>query len=144
VADVRADEDQGGEELMLLPLGEAEESVQNLEYEWEPAKTLTHTIQRGLDRPRRAFRIYLSSKQPPAVRVYLAFTLDDQLVIGISMLNDSQQQTLDRASLLLNDLAARYHCSLGLIMVEQAAPLSERAFRTAMEQDALVSRTYPL
>jgi hypothetical protein len=141
---VHAAEDRGDEELMLLPLGETEESLRTIEYEWEPAQTLTHSIQRGLDRPPRAFRIYLASKQPSALRVYLAFTLDDRLVLGIKMYNDDQQETLDAASVLLNDLAARYHCWLGMIVVEQAAPLSEPEFRTAMEQVALVSRTYPL
>jgi hypothetical protein len=142
--DVQAAEDRGNEELMLLPLGETEESLGPFEYEWEPAQTLTHSIQRGLDRPPRAFRIYLASKQPSVLSVYLAFTLDDRLVLGLSMYTDDQQETLDAASMLLNDLVARYHCSLGMIVVEEAAPLSEREFRTVMEQVALVSRTYPL
>ena len=50
-------------------------------WEWEPAQTLSHCVERGVAYPRRAFRIYLKPKSSGIDRAILSFTRDDQLVL---------------------------------------------------------------
>ena len=55
------------------------------EPEWEAAVSLRHVVQRGLDYPRRAFTVYLRSKDPDIQEVTLSFTVDDGLILGVSV-----------------------------------------------------------
>jgi len=82
--------DRGDEALMMEPLlltypGEEDESAEPDTFEWEPALTLSHILERGLASPRRAFTVYLVPKRADLTRVLLRFTTDDQLVLGIAL-----------------------------------------------------------
>src|SRR5512143_2901037 len=75
-------EDRKDEELMLVPLTHSKKAGDPNESEWEPARTLTHIVKRGLDQPRRAFTVYLAPKEATVDGVMLSFTKDDQLIVG--------------------------------------------------------------
>jgi hypothetical protein len=53
-----ASQDRGNEELMLVALDSSGQPASGDDWDawdWEPAKTLTHIVERGLQSPRRAF-----------------------------------------------------------------------------------------
>lgn len=129
-----ASEDRGDEELMMLPLDQGT-GIRSLDdYDWEPAKTLSNIVQRGLDHPRRSFTVYLVSSRPEIHKVILSFTTDDQLVLGISL--DDATESADNSELAkqaLFDLATEYNCYLGTIAVEQPPPKSEGDFLKEMK-----------
>lgn len=128
--------DRGDEELMMepLPLMLPETDKESAEwepttFEWEPALTLSHIIERGLASPRRAFTVYLTPKRGDLTRVILSFTADDQLVLGLSINDEGAKPENERkAKQLLEQLMEEYTCHLGLILVEQYPPRSELAF----------------
>ena len=127
--DRAASEDRGDEELMMapLPLKSGEEPD---DWDWEPAQTLTHSIQRGLDYPRRSFTIYMRSKQQGIIGALIAFTTDDQLVLGLSIdYKGAHTKDEERAKALLHHLAEQYHCSLGIMMNEMPPPWSQAEFK---------------
>lgn len=130
-ADRAASEDRGGEEIGLEPLNPV---LEGDAWQWEPALTLTHIVERGLAYPRRAFTSYLTSKRADIERAILSFTRDDQLVLGVSMRSDySEPEKVEdtRAKQLLSDLAVAYRCHLGLVLLETAPPSSGAEFRAA-------------
>ena len=118
-------EDRHEEELMMLPLGTTEASEANVAWEWEPALTLTHAIERGLDRPSRAFVVYLKPRDSLVVDgVTLGFTADDCVVFGVSV--DDPSGSDDRLALakeLLAALADEFQGESGYIAIEEPAPL---------------------
>lgn len=147
--DRASSEDRGDEELMIVPLGRTRDSwkymmpkvhahhlkhnpsyaTQYYEYEWEPAFTLSHSIQRGLDYPRRSFSIYLTSKVPDISQAILSFTVDDLLILGLSIDDEGAlPENQLRAEKLLESIARQYDCHLGLIRVDQPPPMSEAEF----------------
>ena len=146
--DESAHEDMGDEELMLLPLGRRKWGTKYLspevheqamrhdeayreqfhEPEWEAAASLRHVIQRGLDYPRRAFTVYLRPRDPGIDDVTLSFTVDDMLILGISV--DAEQEGR-RGRELLGKIMQHYDCFLGMIAAEEAPPVSEGEFRSA-------------
>ena len=129
-ADRFASEDRGDEQLMMLPLGTSSDIQTFDDYEWEPAQSLTHIIQRGTEYPRRAFTVYLSPKHNEISRVILSFTSDDQLVIGLGIDDEGMRPERERqAKTLLQQIVERYACHAGLITSEMPPPLSEPAFR---------------
>lgn len=129
--DRKSCEDRGDEELMMLPL-ETDFTPNKLDnYDWEPAKTLTHVIARGLDYPRRCFAVYLSAKDKSIDQVILKFTTDNKLILGLSVDDaGTKRENLESAKQLLNDLFQNYNCFKGLIVVEQAPFNTEREFDT--------------
>jgi hypothetical protein len=138
VIDRATNEDRGDEELMLDPVGSAE-SAKLDRTEWEPAVTLSHAIQRGLDYPRRGFAVYLKAREPSFERVILRFTTDDQLILGLSIDDTGgHPQTEARAREVLSELVADYDCYLGAILSERAPPRDERAFRALESQTGTV------
>jgi hypothetical protein len=131
--DREASADRGDEELALTPL----DSKAGIE--WEPALTLAHIIERGLDYPRRSFTDYLTSSQPGIERVILSFTEDDWLVLGLAIDDEGAQPKNEAtAKALLAHLLNDYSCSMGIIVVEEPPPESESAFRTAREHPLTV------
>jgi hypothetical protein len=128
--DQAANEDRGDEELLLdaLPTASAE-SQPSAASEWEPAVSLSHSVQRGLDYPRRAFTLYLQPKDPSFDRAMLGFTGDDQLVVGLSISDDGLAATEPRARQLLDKLAHHYDGYLGAVLLNEYPPHSEAAFR---------------
>jgi len=126
-----ASEDRGDEELMIARLDRVLKVDDPNAYEWELARTLSHTIQRGLDYPRRSFALYLPAKHPYLARTILKFTTDDQLILGLSVNNaETQAGDEEQAKQLLTTLFEHYHCHLGLIAAEMAPPDDELDFRT--------------
>jgi hypothetical protein len=124
----------GDDEIGLEPLNPA---VEGNAWQWEPAVSLTHIVERGLAHPRRAFTSYLDSKRADIERVMLGFTRDDQVVLGFSAeprYSDSEELEDARVRQMLADLAGAYHCHLGLILLETPPPLSEADFRAAPEE----------
>jgi len=121
--DRAAAEDRGDEELALTPL-------MGRGMDWEPAFTLVHIVERGLDHPRRSFSTYHPSSHPNISRAILSFTEDDQLVLGLSIDDaGAMPENEARARSLLANLLEVYDCHMGLIIVESPPPLSETQFR---------------
>lgn len=129
--DRAASEDRGDEEIGLEPVNP---ELEGEAWQWEPALTLTHIIERGLAHPRRTFTSYLTSRRAGIERAILSFTRDDQLVLGFSMRrNSSEPEEVEdaRARHLLTGLALAHRCHLGLVLVETPPPASEAEFRAA-------------
>ena len=99
-------------------------------WEWEPAQTLSHCVERGLAYPRRAFRIYLKPKSSGIDRAILSFTRDDQLVLGLPI-PDQGEESEARSKLLLQQLAKEFQCHLGAVAVEEPPPGDEVEFQAA-------------
>jgi hypothetical protein len=119
-------ENREDEELMLEPLVSSEK---NPEPEWEPAQTLTHIIELGLDYPRRAFTVSLIARDAEFSRVILSFTTDNQLIVGLSIDDEGMQPANEqKAKELLDQLMQDFQCYAGLIMVESPPPYNESEF----------------
>ena len=128
--DRRAYEDLGEGELLMVRLDAPPDAADSERYESEPARTLSAAIRRGLDDPPRSFTLYFWSKQPDIGPVLLGFTTDDQLVLGVSILDvEALPENEERAKQLLDSLLEEFDCHLGLIMVETPPPENEAAFR---------------
>ena len=137
--DRAADEERGDEELLLEnPVyftenwtGQRSGPFPETAWEYEPAYTLSHIIERGLDHPRRAFTAYLTAKAPDLDRIILAFTRDDQLVLGLAI-DDADEEARPendvKAKALLAHLMQAYGGHAGLILVEDYPPMGEREF----------------
>jgi len=132
-------EDREGVALMVRKLDAPSDSDGVQDYEWEHAPTLTHAVQRGLDYPRRSFALYLKPKRPEIAGAVLGFTSDDQLVLGLSVDDESERpENLERAKELLSGLAEEFNGHHGLILVEEPPPHSEDVFqRKADDSHAL-------
>jgi hypothetical protein len=148
--DRAAAEERGDEELLLENpayftedwTGQQSGPFPETAWEWEPAYTLSHTIERGLDQPRRAFAIYLTARVPDLDGVILAFTRDDQLVLGLSIDDaGAQPENEVRAKALLAHLMEAYGCHAGLIVVEDKPPLGEREFHARAREPVAVYYT---
>lgn len=122
--DRAAAEDRGDEQLMLSPLVEGAsvdfatspstttEQIAGWvnEFDWEPALTLTHSIERGLSRPWRAFSLFgLPSIRPDLMSVAIQFTPDGELVLGV------ETRSKEEATAWLGRLAEEFDADLGLV-----------------------------
>jgi hypothetical protein len=143
-----AHEDMGDEELMMLPLGRKKWGIKYVspkaheqamrhdeayseqfhEPEWQAAVSLRHVVQMGLDYPRRAFTVYLRPREQGIDDVTLSFTVDDMLILGVSVDAESEER---RGRELLEKIMQHYDCFLGMIAAEEAPPVSEEEFRSA-------------
>jgi hypothetical protein len=121
--DRAASEDRGDEELMILRSGAEPEEVNA--WEWEPAKTLSHILDRGLERPRRAFIVYLRTTDERCDGATLGFTADDRVVFGLSMDDPhGEGRILETAKLILVELADIVAADRGLITWEEPPPIT--------------------
>ena len=125
-------EDRADEELMIVSLGASPSQSSHRfpgrepAYDWEPALTLTHVIERGLQHPRRAFTVYLSSRHEGNGSVVLCFTTDDQLILGLSIDDEGKKpETKAVAVSMLDRLMVEFDGPLGIILVEIPPPMSE-------------------
>jgi hypothetical protein len=124
--DRQANEMRGDEELMMLPLDATNIPARLDQWDWEPALTLGHILNRGLDYPRRAFVVYLKPKDKAFDRVILAFTADDYVVFGLSIDDeDETTENLDLAKSILHSLADSFNGHIGVIASEESPPLWE-------------------
>ncbi len=97
---------------------------------------------RRLDQPRRAFTVYLRAKAPDLDGIILAFTRDDQLVLGLSIDDEGAQPENEvRAKALLGHLMEAYGCHAGLILVEEYPPGGEREFHARAREPLAVYYT---
>ncbi|MCC7170794.1 MAG: hypothetical protein IT459_10115 [Planctomycetes bacterium] len=130
--DRAACEDRGDEEMMLLPLQHhgTQPIPKFVDYEWQPAETLTNMIATGLVPLRRCFTIYLPVTTPPLVQATVSFTRDGQLILGLSVDDPgASPQRLELAKRLLDELLTVYDGSCGYIAVEDPPPSDEAEFR---------------
>jgi hypothetical protein len=124
--DREASEDRGDEELMILPLDIQGDPSEVRDWDWEPAKSLTSIVERGLQYPRRAFTVYLKQQDASLERAILSFTPDDKVIFGVSIDDEgAKPENLERAKNLLHEMAERLHGHAGLIAVEQPPPWTE-------------------
>lgn len=127
--DRAASEDRADEELMLEPESATDGSASMSDVSWEPALTLTHIVERGLQYPRRSFTVYLTARDKQFERVILSFTVDDQLIVGLAIDDAGKQpQNAQRARALLAGLMRDFDCHAGLIVVETPPAASEGEF----------------
>lgn len=131
--DRAASEDRGGEELCMLALDAPVRAEDQLDpVDWVPVASLTDVIAHGLARPSRAFVCALTPLIEPFTAAYLAFTRDDQLVLGLSLDDwDMRPSRQAEAECIMNHLMAEFECDRGLVGVEMPPPLSEASFAAA-------------
>lgn len=117
-------EDRGDEELMVLALDSSGTPSCGDDWDWEPSKSLTHIVERGLEFPRRAFSAYLKTLNTSLAGAILAFDVDNQVIFGVSMDDEgAKAENLERAKNLLNEMAQMLGATHGFIGVEQPPPL---------------------
>ncbi len=127
--DRAASEDRGDEELSILPLGASEHPPDLHSCDWEPSKSLTHIVNRGLEHPRRAFCVYLKPLDRSLEWAILGFTTDDKVVFGISFDDEGAKvENLEKGKALLHEMATALEACEGFIGVEQGAPLTGTIF----------------
>jgi hypothetical protein len=126
-----ASEDRGGEELMILRLdasGRPLPGHDEGDWDWEPSKSLTHIVQRGLEFPHRAFSTYLRPLDTSLAGAVLAFDADDHVIFGASLDDEgAQPENLERAKRLLHEIAEMSAATRGFIAVEEPPPLRGRS-----------------
>ena len=83
--DRAASENRGDEELMMLVLDSSGQPTTGDDWEWEPSKSLTHIIERGLQFPPRAFSVSLKTRDSSLAGAILAFDVDNHVIFGLSM-----------------------------------------------------------
>lgn len=123
--DRRISEDRGDGELMMLPLGGTRQTSDPWDrWDWEPARTLSHIIDRGLDQPYRAFTTHSRSLDSRVARVYLTFTADGMVVFGVSIPDvGASKEKLELGKALLVEIAADVGGHAGYITYEEPPPL---------------------
>ena len=138
--DRAASEDRGDEQLMMLPLDltrrERALSARTAggdavwdAWDWEPAATLDHILERALSEPRRAFFVYLTSSDGRyAGGINLGFTTDDRVIFGVSIEDDEGEDALSSARRAMAELAEVFSADEGFVGAEVVAPLIEGAF----------------
>ncbi|MCB9133889.1 MAG: hypothetical protein H6636_00585 [Anaerolineales bacterium] len=127
--DREASMDRGDEELMILPRDCVTAPKEFDEWEWTPALNLKSMIWKGLDYPRRAFTIYLTPAYKNIERVIVAFTQDDQLILGVSIEDEEKSDAnLELAKSFLHQLANNFNGIEGFIAWEEPPPILQAEF----------------
>jgi hypothetical protein len=122
--DRAASEDRGDEELMMLALNSSGQQSSGDDWDWEPSKSLIHIIERGLQFPRRAFYVHLKAQDASLTGATLGFDADNQAIFGVSMDDEcAKTENLERAKILLHEMAQALGGSHGFIGVEEPPPL---------------------
>lgn len=86
--------------------------------------------------------LYYPSKVAEIDGITLGFTLDDKLVLGLSVDDEGmKKENLERAKRFLKLLFVDYDCYMGIVISEEPAPLSEKLFvRAASHPLTMYSR----
>jgi hypothetical protein len=109
---------------MMLALDSSGQPSSGDDWDWEPSKSLTHIVDRGLQFPRRAFAVYLKTLDPSLAGAILAFDVDNQMIFGVSIDDESAKaQNLERAKTVLHEIAQTLGATHGFIGVEEPPPL---------------------
>jgi hypothetical protein len=118
-------EDRGDEQLMILPLNASEYPRDMDVWEWEPSKSLTHVVERGLEYPRRAFSVHLKTLDSTLEGAILAFTSDNRVIFSVSLDDEgAKPENLNRAKTIMHELARTFGARSGFIGVEMLPPLT--------------------
>ena len=131
--DREASDDRTGEELMMLALDAAPGAEERMDQvECLPIASLADILTHGLSRPSRAFVVRLRPLSARFSDASLAFTRDDQLVLGLS-LDDEGMLPANQAEAerVMHRLMQDFEGHRGLVGAELPAPLSEAAFAGA-------------
>ena len=97
---------------MMLPLGANVEPARLENWDWQPAVNLDHIIQRGLEKPDRAFTVYLKICDRSLSGVIIPFTSDGRIIFGVSIDDEGAvPENTGRAKLLLQEMAGAYTVS---------------------------------
>jgi hypothetical protein len=122
--DRAAGENRGDEELMIAAIDAFGQPLEGDSWDWEPSKSLTHIIERGLEHPHRAFAVYLKTLEPSLAGAILSFTTDNQVIFGISLDDEGgKPENLEKAKILLHELARTLEGYKGFIAVEEPPPM---------------------
>ena len=125
--DRAASEDRGSEDLMLVALDSSGQPSSGDDWDWEPSTSLTHIVERGLQLPRRAFSAYLKTLDASLAGAILAFDVDNQVIFGVSIDDEgAKAENLERAKVVLLDMAQAFGATHAFIAVEEPAPLRGR------------------
>ena len=109
---------------MMLALDSSGQPSSGDDWDWEPSMSLTHIVERGLQFPRRAFSVDLKTQDPSLAGATLAFDTDNQVIFGVSMDDEgAKTENLERAKILLHEIAQALGGSHGFIGVEEPPPL---------------------
>lgn len=131
-----ASSERRDEDLMIRTLAGGAES-----YAPERIGGLEQALGRGLDRPPVCFPLYLRSK-PEYDRAIIGFTADGKLALSLSLDDwEEKDETLERAKVLMDELAREFGGTLGFIRVEEPPPFDEAEFIRLMD-GSLHSRRY--
>jgi hypothetical protein len=110
--------------LTILPLRAIEEPGRLTDCDCEPARDLSRIIQRGLDKPPRAFTVGSKIRDRSLFDATLALTTGGRMILGLSTDDEgATPEKTTRAKLLLHELAAAYEGERGWIGVEMPASL---------------------
>lgn len=122
-------EDRGDEELMILDNATL---LTGKQYTWQKAKTLTNAIAIGLSRQDISFSLLLLPNRKELEWVTITFTIDNKLVLGLSVFEyQDDQETLDNYQLaesLRDEMFDKYEGRLAVIGLEIDFPISEQEF----------------
>jgi hypothetical protein len=122
--DRAACEDRGDEELIMVAQDPSGQPSSGDDWDWDPSKSLTHIVDRGLQFPRRAFSVYLKTLDSSLARAILAFDVDNQVIFGVSMDDEgARPENLERAKTVLHEMAQTLRANHGFIGVEEPPPL---------------------
>jgi len=122
--DRAASENRGDEQLMILALDAVGQPSEGDNWDWEPSRNLTHIIERGLEHPRRAFSVYLKTRDSSLAGAMLSFTTDNQVIFGVSLDDEgAKPENLEKAKALLHEMAQSFGGRNGFVGVEEPPPL---------------------
>ena len=137
--DRAASEDRGDEELMMLALDSSGQPSSGDDWDWEPSMSLTYIVDRGLQLPHRAFSVALKTLDASLAGATLAFDVDNQVIFGISMDDESAKAgNLERAKSVLHEMAQTLGATHGFIAVEEPPPL-----RATQQGPRILAYTWP-
>ena len=130
---------------MMLPLSASGAPEVVDDWEWEPALTLTHAIQRGLDRPSRAFLLHLKPRGSLVDGVTLGFTAHDHVVFGVSVHDPfGRDDRLEVAKELLAKLAHEFQGERGYVACGMPVPLAAGTIPAADADKVVFSWVRPI
>ena len=121
-------EGRADEELMIL---DSTEPSLPEKYFWIQAETLTKSINLGLNKPGICFTMFLRSNRQHVEWLTITFTIDNKLVLGLSLFENPEYSTPDNyqlAEVLKGELMLHYNGKFETIGIETNSPRSETEF----------------
>jgi hypothetical protein len=100
--------------------------------EWVQVSGLSEVLALG-SRDRRSFAVFLEPKPKMLYRASAAFTIEGDLVLGVS-LDSEGEGDLSSAWVWMQRLMSHFPCVAAFLAIEEPPPLSQAAFRIAMDR----------